>query len=600
MSFFIHTQNSFSQGGLSEQIFNNSFIGAEEIVLNPNYNLPSNHTMEKYLPYTHGQRFGNCVGVVLANCRTILYARDNELIDKHKISLESFSPYYSYFTLVNTGHKLFEISNSSIWDDSDIITLDNCADKSEGADLSLEIINKVGFYKIKNFEYPNLYPFTDSLPKYVPDLEKYYQYGKKYAFDSVFIVNTEINEHQTERLRKLEQITIDSNNRLEVINLWREPNSNDANDNTLDKIKYMISKDIPGFVALFPFHAKLSNAGRNKEAIFYQDNEIECISSSCDTLTKNLEGLCKGCNKRYFNGEEIYFPLDFSLPSFSAHAVTLIGYNDTLNNGSFLILNSWGENWGEKGMMWIPYDYLLDYCRKLLFFNTNSNINEEQEKISLNIDKVNVIPRLFQDELNVTDLDFNWQANFSILNLLGNFDSDFLYKDKKKFVGDNSVEFIGNWINGKPIDGKLIFPSKKNISANWEGEFKKPIEYYSTYFDEGYCLYEGEFLNDEFHGKGIYYYSDGLIAFEGDFINGKINGFGIDYDKFSWNKTGKYYEGQFLNGQWHGRGILYFSESGKINYEGNFSNNQFNGYGVLYKESGDIEYQGEFLDGVPK
>ena len=371
----------------------------------------------------------------------------------------------------------------------------------------------------------------------------------------------------------------------------------------LEKIKYMISKDIPGFVALFPFHAKLSNAGGNKDAIFYPDKEIECMSSGCDTLTKILEGLCKDCYKRYFNGEQISFKYDtYALPSFNAHSVTLIGYNDTLNNGSFLILNSWGENWGNKGMMWIPYDYFLEYSRTLLFFNTNNDrdINDEQEKISLNIDKVNVIPRMFQDELNVTDLDFNWQANFPILNFLGNFDSDFLSKDKKKFVGDNSVEFIGNFINDKPSDGKLIFPSKKYVSAYWGGEFKKPIEYYSTYFDDGFCLYEGGFLNDEFHGKGIYLEIDGSISFEGNFINGVRNGFGIDYDLYDWNKTGKYYEGQFLNSYWNGSGILYFPESGKINYEGNFLNNQFHGYGILYKESGEVEYEGEFLDGTPK
>ncbi len=51
------------------------------------------------------------------------------------------------------------------------------------------------------------------------------------------------------------------------------------------------------------------------------------------------------------------------------HAVLAVGYDDALTikngtgdnekTGAFLIRNSWGEGWGEKGYGWLPYDYLL-------------------------------------------------------------------------------------------------------------------------------------------------------------------------------------------------------------------------------------------------
>ncbi len=48
-----------------------------------------------------------------------------------------------------------------------------------------------------------------------------------------------------------------------------------------------------------------------------------------------------------------------------SHAVVFAGYNDEINGGSFLVLNSWGPNWGTsfdvtnliRGYFWLPYEY---------------------------------------------------------------------------------------------------------------------------------------------------------------------------------------------------------------------------------------------------
>lgn len=46
------------------------------------------------------------------------------------------------------------------------------------------------------------------------------------------------------------------------------------------------------------------------------------------------------------------------------HAVLAVGYNDS--TGRFLVMNSWGTNWGDKGYFTIPYEYL-----------TNSNLADD-------------------------------------------------------------------------------------------------------------------------------------------------------------------------------------------------------------------------------
>lgn len=38
------------------------------------------------------------------------------------------------------------------------------------------------------------------------------------------------------------------------------------------------------------------------------------------------------------------------------HAVMCVGYND--DNKTFIIMNSWGEDWGDNGYFYMPYDYI--------------------------------------------------------------------------------------------------------------------------------------------------------------------------------------------------------------------------------------------------
>lgn len=40
------------------------------------------------------------------------------------------------------------------------------------------------------------------------------------------------------------------------------------------------------------------------------------------------------------------------------HAIACVGYDDT--NKYWIMRNSWGTNWGDKGYFYLPYNYLLD------------------------------------------------------------------------------------------------------------------------------------------------------------------------------------------------------------------------------------------------
>ena len=56
-------------------------------------------------------------------------------------------------------------------------------------------------------------------------------------------------------------------------------------------------------------------------------------------------------------GQSVWQPVrsDYNMRGFGGHAMCVVGYDDDINGGSFRLMNSWGENWGDKGFCWVSY-----------------------------------------------------------------------------------------------------------------------------------------------------------------------------------------------------------------------------------------------------
>lgn len=65
-------------------------------------------------------------------------------------------------------------------------------------------------------------------------------------------------------------------------------------------------------------------------------------------------------------GKDVWIPEqgDRSMMGFGGHAMCVVGYDDRKYGGSFLIMNSWGPEWGNNGFAWVRYGDFNYYVRE--------------------------------------------------------------------------------------------------------------------------------------------------------------------------------------------------------------------------------------------
>ncbi len=62
------------------------------------------------------------------------------------------------------------------------------------------------------------------------------------------------------------------------------------------------------------------------------------------------------------------------------HAMCVVGYDDDVNGGSFLLMNSWGSTWGSGGFTWVRYSDYAQYVRYAIEMYVKRKIPFKQEK----------------------------------------------------------------------------------------------------------------------------------------------------------------------------------------------------------------------------
>jgi papain like protease len=65
-------------------------------------------------------------------------------------------------------------------------------------------------------------------------------------------------------------------------------------------------------------------------------------------------------------GQDVWNPTDddYSMQGFGGHAQCVVGYDDKKYDGAFLLMNSWGSQWGNNGFAWVRYKDFKNFVRE--------------------------------------------------------------------------------------------------------------------------------------------------------------------------------------------------------------------------------------------
>ncbi|CAF4106525.1 unnamed protein product [Adineta steineri] len=120
-----------------------------------------------------------------------------------------------------------------------------------------------------------------------------------------------------------------------------------------------------------------------------------------------------------------------------SHALLAVGYSDRSN--AFIVRNSWGEDWGDKGYCYIPYDYLTnsDFCfdvwtiRKVL----NDDFDREYWHFDDIVNYLNddCIDNTDEEYLNDNDRQIDWEAYYNRTNI-----TNILWNEYRDYRDDSS------------------------------------------------------------------------------------------------------------------------------------------------------------------
>ena len=163
------------------------------------------------------------------------------------------------------------------------------------------------------------------------------------------------------------------------------------------------------------------------------------------------------------------------------HAMCVVGYDDNRFGGAFEVMNSWGNDWGDEGFLWIKYD---DFVRKV----KEIFLIETYELEPFKIDYKTCYLGNCKDSYSF--LKYNENSFYEGEFRNGKLDGIGIKRE------NDGIEYIGRWNNGKKDGTFLVYDSEKDISYKINYDNDLIIDKQALGFAEN--KNGNELMNDEF------------------------------------------------------------------------------------------------------
>ena len=297
--FFFSSLTIFSQGFEWNEEINQQFKSNNpEIEISKTRSfIPSKSSLAKYIPFVHNQgETAMCVAYSLANCRTIIYAKNKRILSKNDIIKNSFSPFFLYYQSKKYN--------------------DNKCNQGLNPATAIRFLSEKGIALMADVEYPEYWPFTDKQlcnyypPSFSTDLSNAYKYRIDEASvfssgvsrdDKIFILKNAISSGKPiffgmDPLPKSLQNSFD-------LDFWQADYNSAANDGSMGHAMIIIAYDDDKYDGAFQILNSYGRAWGNQGKIWISYNDLIEYSAIFVVLGRKYEETSFGAplNKKIIN-----------------------------------------------------------------------------------------------------------------------------------------------------------------------------------------------------------------------------------------------------------------------------------------------------------
>jgi len=151
------------------------------------------------------------------------------------------------------------------------------------------------------------------------------------------------------------------------------------NENDCDKLPAKEQLDLMSQYKTKGFN-RLTASGENYSV------DLEAIKQNLAQGAPVVIGMLVGGSfMQNMTDQDIWIPTqsDYDMRGFGGHAMCVIGYDDKYEGGALQIMNSWGEEWGNKGLGWVRYKYFLHFTKEAYGLYPMGNAAVDQDLFSI-------------------------------------------------------------------------------------------------------------------------------------------------------------------------------------------------------------------------